>query len=182
MILYLEEDEQLIGRSHLILKKGNHIKKYYPNFFVLAAEGDVNRFNFYRNHIKKSTYFMKLVHPDLYVSDETESNFYCVTQNYIDSNDADKYGYVDNINAYLNIINTLGYNYAKRDMQYYNLLYRKVDNKPFCIDWDAHIELKSEEHAYDFYKEELTSPKWQQKYDISKLDMDNIFDREWKNV
>ena len=78
MILQLEEDEQLIGRSHLILKKGNYIKKYYPNFFVLAAKGDVNRYNFYINHIKKSTYFMKIVHPDLYVSDETDNNFYCV--------------------------------------------------------------------------------------------------------
>ena len=182
MILQLEEGEQLIGRSHLILKKGNYIKKYYPNFFVLAAKGDVNRHNFYINHIEKSTYFMKIVHPDLYVSDETDNNFYCVTQNYIDHNDAEKYGYVDNINVYLNIVNTLGYDYAKRDMQCYNILYRKSDDKPFCIDWDSHIELKSKQHAYHYYKEELTSPKWQEAYDISILEMKDIFDREWKNV
>lgn len=185
MILQLDSDEMLIGRSHLILKHGNYIKKYYPRSHIDTDNGfnsQVEKDTWWLNHVKESTKFMKLVHPDLYVSEEQDDNFYCVTQNFIDNNDARGYGYRHNIRCYLNIINTLGYDYAKRDMQWYNLLYRKQDDKPFCIDWDAYQVLQSEEEAYHYYKSELTSDKWFEQYPMSYHYATEIFNKEWNRV
>lgn len=179
MHLILEEDEKLIGRSHIILKQGNFIKKYYPMSQVITALGGDPQFV---KGVKKTTPFMKLVHPDLYVSEETTDDFYCVTQNFIEHKPGKEFGYAHNIRCYLNIIYKLGYDYAKRDMQWYNLLYRKSDDKPFCIDWDAYQILNSEEEAYNYYKSELMSSKWFEQYDMSYSHALEIFNKEWNNV
>ena len=62
------------------------------------------------------------------------------------------------------------------------LLYRKSDDKPFCIDWDAYATFKDEETAYKHYKTELVSYKWQRYYNTSAEDLSAIFEREWNNV
>jgi hypothetical protein len=179
MYLILDHDEKLIGRSHIILKQGKFIKKYYPMCHVETAEGgDIH----FVESVKKTTSLMKLVHPDLYVGEETTDDFYCVTQNFIDYNPCKNFGYTHNIRCYLKLIEKLGYDYSKRDLQYYNLLYRKSDDKPFCIDWDAYATFKDEETAYKHYKTELVSYKWQRYYNTSAEDLSVIFEREWNNV
>lgn len=185
MQLHLESDEYLIGRSHLILKQGSYIKKYYPmnqTDFGTGLQARDGNHTWWIKHVMESTQYMKLVHPDLYVSEHEDANFYCVTQNFIESNDTLLYGYRHNIRCYLDIINTLGYDYAKRDMQWYNLLYRKQDDKPFCIDWDAYQVLQSEEDAYQYYKSELVSDKWFENYQMSYDDALDIFNEEWDHV
>ena len=179
MYLILDSDEKLIGRSHIILKQGNFIKKYYPMCHVITAEGGDTHFV---KNVKQSTSFMKLVHPDLFVSEETTNDFYCVTQNFIEHKPCKDFGYTHNIRCYLKLIEKLGYDYSKRDLQYYNLLYRKSDDKPFCIDWDAYVTFKNEETAYKHYKTELVSYKWQRYYNTSEEDLNIIFEREWNNV
>jgi len=179
MYLILEDDEKLIGRSHVILKQGKFIKKYYPMSHVVTAEGGDP---YFLTHVKKATSFMKLVHPDLYVSEETTDDFYCVTQNFIEHKPCKDFGYTHNIRCYLKLIEKLGYDYSKRDLQVYNLLYRNEDDKPFCIDWDAFISFENEEDAYNHYKSELVSNKWQFYYNTPAEDLNIIFEREWKNV
>lgn len=177
MRLELEQNEQLIGRSHLIIKSDSYIKKFYPTvhngLFDLC----------WLNQVKSTTRLFKLVHPDLFVSEEEDENFYCVTQNFIEHNECTIYGYEHNVHNYLtNLIDALGYDYTKRDLQWYNLIYRKHDDKPFCIDWDAYEELRSEEEAYKYYKSELTGSKWQWRHNISQEDAESTFNKLWKKV
>lgn len=177
MFMKLEQDEELIGRSHLIIKKGEYIKKFYPTVHNELFD------TWWLNHVKDTTKLFKLVHPDLFVSEEEDENFYCVTQHFIENTNCTIYGYEHNVHSYLtNLINVLGYDYTKRDLQWYNLFYRKSDDKPFCIDWDAHEELRSEQEAYNYYKSELTGSKWQWRYNMSREDAESTFDKLWKKV
>ena len=176
MRLELNHNEQLIGRSHLILKSGSYIKKYYPLDQTEMFD------TWWLNHVKQTTKLFKIVHPDLYVSETTDNNFYCVTQNYIEHNESKDYSYQLNISNYLSIINDLGFDYAKRDMQWYNLIYRKEDEKPFCIDWDAHEVLYSEEHAYEYYKSELINDTWKSLFNISDEDAESTFNTLWRMI
>ena len=179
MQLILDNDEKLIGRSHIILRQKNYIKKYYPIDHVTVATGGDSTL---LKNIKRANWLMKIVHPDLYVKEEVDNNFYCVTQNFIEHKPCNKFGYTHNIKSYLQLVDKLGYDYSKRDLQYYNLLYRKSDDKPFCIDWDSMKILYSEEDAYNYYMDELVSLKWLSFYNISREDALNVFNKEWNNV
>lgn len=177
MKLILDNDELLLGRSHLTLKKNNYIKKYYP---TCQVEPGTALFRDNHERIKFATGLMKVAHPELYVGEEETYNFYCVTQNYIDYILSVEYSYSHNVKSYLQLLEKLGYEYSKRDMQHYNLIYRKRDQKPFCIDWEDYVTLSSIEDAYNWYKNELTGLKWLDQYNITKQEATDIFEKEWE--
>lgn len=169
MKVILEKGETLIGRSHLILNKNClYVEKHY-----LSKE--------FINDVKFATKLMKLSQEELFVSEDMREDCYVVTQQYIPHVISRK-GYREDISNYLKLIDTLKYDWSKRDLQHYNLIYRSKDDKPFLIDWDDYVTLGSKQKAYNWYKRELTGHKWLKLYDITQQEANNIFDKEWKNV
>jgi hypothetical protein len=171
MKIILEHDEELLGRSHCIIRKGNdYVQKYYYTDQFL-------------DDVKFATKLMKMAEPALYVSEETVDDYYIVTQNYIEHRPYNDKPYITNIANYLGLVDSLGWDYSKRDLQHYNIIYYNNDEKkPFIIDWDDYVKLGSKEVAYIWYKKELTSLKWQVEHNLTKEDAENIFDKEWQNV
>lgn len=170
MKITLEEGENLLGRSHLIVNKDNlYVEKHY---FTKDFIDDV----------KFATRLMKISQPELFVLEETREDCYVVTQRYIDHNPVNLKSYSENISNYLTLIESLGYDWSKRDLQHYNIIYQTSDNKPYLIDWDDYVTLGSKQDAYNWYKSELTGLKWLDLYNITEQEATSIFEKEWKNV
>jgi len=170
MKLILEGGENLLGRSHLIINR-NYLyveKHYFTKDFI--------------EDVKFATRLMKMAQPELFVSEESRDNCYVVTQQYIDHKPVNLKGYSENISNYLTLIDSLGYDWSKRDLQHYNIIYQTSDNKPYLIDWDDYVTLGSKQDAYDWYKSELTGLKWLDLYNITEQEATSIFEKEWKNV
>jgi hypothetical protein len=168
--IILEEGESLLGRSHLVVNRDNlYVEKHY--FFQDSIED-----------VKFATRLMKIAQPDLFVSEETRADCYVVTQRHINHYPVNLKGYHENISNYLTLVESLGYDWSKRDLQHYNIIYQTGSNKPYLIDWDDYITLGSREAAYGWYKSELTGLKWLERYNITLQAANSIFEEEWKNV
>lgn len=173
MYFILDKDEKVLGKGCIVVLRDNIITKYH-----------------FRSHladysILKSVNLLKLydTEKELFVDYKRNNIFNEVVLNYIESTDPLNKTYAENIKVYLKLIDIFGFQYCKGDLTYYNILYRKSDDKPFIIDWDHYVDLNnSEEESYNFYKSELTSYKWQRGYGMNKEQVTEIFEKEWKNV
>lgn len=173
MILFLDDGETLLGKGCIITLKNNLVTKCHL------------RSPFVDHSIKKTVSLLKEYDAkgELFVSYKQTPMFNEVVLNYIDSTSSLEKSYRDNVKVYLNLINVFGFSYSKGDLNHYNLLYRKSDDKPFIIDWDHYIDLEgSEENAYKFYKEELTNRKWRAVYSMSMDQVESIFNEEWNDI
>lgn len=178
MILELSNTEIPLGRSSIILRDRDVVKKYYIYGSVKNGAG-WDRQNI--SEVKLTTEMMKIYHPDMFIDFEVTKDYYCVKTKYINHTNSLLKPYVINVRNYLRLVEVFGYDKSKVDLNCYNLIYSQ-DNEPYLLDWDNYVEFDSEESAYNWYKNELTGFTWLQHYDITKEDAESIFDQQWKDA
>jgi hypothetical protein len=148
----------------------------------------------------KASEIWQKVHPEFVVNQgwNQTRNIYTVRTNYIKPltplqtrKRHNKYigieRWVADVKIYLNLIDVMGFEEAKNDMSEWNI-HRgfNKDNElvSFTIDWDAIIQLDSEESAYRYYKEEMC--RWHHLrayFTADKLNINMLeeeFDRLWR--
>ena len=178
MILELSDTEIPLGRSSIILRDRDVVKKYYIYGSVKDGAGwDRQSIS----EVKLTTEMLKMFHPDLFVDFEITKDYYCVITRYIDHTNSLLKPYEVNLKNYLRLVEVFGYDKSKTDLNCYNLVYDNIDT-PYILDWDNYVDFDCEESAYDWYKNELTGFTWLEHYNITKENAESIFDQLWKNA
>lgn len=171
MIVQFEKNEHLLGRSRAIVKQNNIVKKYYWG----------------KDHwdsTKRSVNLMKVFYgdEDFFITEKENEYQYEVHIRYIPHIESKFKSYRENIRNYLELVEIFGLVQTKKDLQWYNLIYRRGDDKPFLLDWDDYIKFKSDKHAYEYYKAELTQKDWWSLYKMTQEEAEEIFEDEWEQV
>ena len=174
MIFHFEDNDRVLGQASLIVSNDKYVRKHFFRSDDSA----------WYNNIMKAVDMMFLHHGDelLHSVDRSKENMITVCMHYIDHNLSLHRPYAENIENYLKLVDTFGFDRSKRDLQWYNIIYRKEDDEHFLIDWDNFIELKGEEAAYKYYKSQLSSYKWQELYNVSQEDATALFDSLWRKI
>ena len=167
---------KILGNSRIIVETEKYITKYYFNPKVF-------------DDTKKCTQMIKEFHPHLFLDFYDCNDHMCVTINKIDCLDGDhrskakKSGtYRSNIKNYLQLYKCFGNKFTKRDLTPDNIIYRKSDLKWWIIDWDNVRYFDSDEHCYNFYKEQLCDWRWSDWFELDRKKLEEIFQEEWKII
>lgn len=173
MKFIFEDGDFVLGQASIIVLNKPYVKKYFFN----SSEP------FWYGRVKQSIAMMVEHHgDDLFYSLDISNKIITLTMNYIDHKTCDHKSYLENLENYLRLVDTFGFKKSKRDLQHYNLIYRKNDDEPFLIDWDSFTEFENEAAAYEFYKSQLCSYKWKKKYNMNQEEIEQQFNRLWKKL
>lgn len=166
-----DDNEVLLGRSRAIVKQGDIVKKYY-----WAKD--------HWDSTKLSVKLMKMfyIEKDFFIKEINHKDCYEVHTKYIDHHVASYKGYRKNVQDYLCLVESIGLDICKKDLQWYNLIYSKGDAQPYILDWDDYIKFNTDNEAYNFYKGELTQKDWCVYYNKSQEEINEIFEDEWRKV
>lgn len=172
MIFQFEDGDQVLGQASIIVLNKPYVKKH----FFRSSEP------LWFDRVIQTIDMMFLHHgDDLFHSlDTSDDRIITLHMHHIDHSLSVDKTYVENISNYLKLVDTFGFEKSKRDLQHYNLIYRKEDDEPFLIDWDSFTEFKNEETAYNYYKSQLCSYKWQELYNMNQDEAEEKFNILWK--
>lgn len=172
---------KLLNKPSFVLRNGNFVDKIY----LLNHVPEYDRKNITTDQITvvilTATKWFQKHHPDLFVSASWENpDTFVVRSHYLTQIEKDR-KYEEDVAICLKMINTMGFQYIKQDLGWWNIIHS--DRGAYMLDWDAVVVLDgSKQSAYQAYKHELTNRDWQNRFDINKEKAEEKFDSVWNKL
>ena len=173
---------KLLNKPSIVLKNGNFVDKIYLlNHLPLEYEKTNITVETKTPVILTATNWFQKHHPDIFVSAHWENaDMFVVRSDYLTLVEKDR-KYEEDIATCLKMITTMGFEYVKRDLGWWNIVHS--DRGAYILDWDAVVVLDgSEQSAYETYKHELTNQSWQNRFGINREQAEEKFDSVWNKL
>lgn len=172
---------KLLNKPSIVIKNGNFVDKIYLLNHVPEYDKKDITVDETVNVILTATKFFQKHHPDLFVSAGWKNpDMFVVRSHYLTQIEKDR-KYEEDVAICFKMINTMGFQYVKRDLGWWNIIYS--DRGAYVLDWDAVVVLDgSKQSAYETYKHELTNQIWQNRFGINKKQAEEKFDLVWNKL
>ena len=172
---------KLLNKPSIVIKNGNFVDKIYLLNHVPEYDKKDITVDVITPVILTATNWFQKHHPDIFVSANWKNpDMFVVRSDYLAPVEKER-KYEEDIAICLKMITTMGFEYIKQDLGWWNIIHS--DRGVHILDWDAVVVLDgSEQSAYQAYKHKLTNYEWQIRFGINREQAEEKFDSVWNKL